>query len=76
MSKFIRFGDVLINYTDLSWVGVLQSPSPEAVLSFQFTNPANNFVLKYADRNTALQSLNGFESLVRNIALVYPLTPA
>lgn len=67
MSKLIRFGDVLINYNQLAWIGIIASTGTETVLSFQFVNPANNFTLKYADKNTANNALNLFENIVRGL---------
>jgi hypothetical protein len=69
MSKFIRFGDVLINFQDLVWVGVvIQNTTGQEViaLSFQFTNPTNNFSLRYADRISASSALSSFEIAIRS----------
>lgn len=73
MSKLVRFGDILINHSDIAWVGIVQNFGPETILSFQFTNGSNNFTLKYQNRDDAVNALNSFEALVRNATVVLPL---
>jgi hypothetical protein len=74
MSKFIRFGEIIINYTDLVWVGIFPSST---ILSFQFSNPGNNFTLRYNDHNSAISAISAFEMLLRGASpnLVYPPLP-
>lgn len=74
MSKLIRFEEILINYEDIIWVGVTQNVNLEVMLSFHFTNPVNNFTLKYPDRVTASSALTTFDSIVKS-AIIFPLVP-
>lgn len=74
MSKLIRFGEILVNYEDIIWVGVTQSVNLEIMLSFHFTNPANNFTVKYPDRASASSALTTFDSIVKS-AIIFPLIP-
>lgn len=67
MTKLIRFGDVIINYSQIVWIGLVATTTPETLLSFQFINSSNNFTLKYPDRNTAINGLNLFENMVKTL---------
>lgn len=79
MSRFVRFGDTIINYNELVWVGIIQNISQSEIttVAFQFTNMANNFTLSFPDKKSAVEAVNSFGNLLHSavISAAFPPVP-